>query len=355
MRAVTLTSPGHFALDEHPAPPLAAGLVRVAMRAAGVCSSDIARAHGAAYHHPLVLGHELAGVVLAHGAEVTGAPTLGVPVTIFPLLPCFSCGPCAHEEYARCRDYDYLGSRRDGGFATHVDAPAWNLMPLPDGVSLADGALTEPLAVVVHALGRLGLEPGSAAAGPLAILGAGFLGLLAVAVLRVTHPGLAVTVLGRHPDKLARAAALGAATVGPDTHADVADASFPLVLEAAGAPATFAASVRLAAPGGAVVWMGNPSGDVTLPRGLASQVLRKELTVRGTWNSTYRGASPSDWTRALALMAGTDGAPVRPTRFVTRTVDLAGVPGLLADLHAAKHSGGSTELKALVRIAETAS
>jgi len=251
------------------------------------------------------------------------------------------------EEFARCRDYDYLGSRSDGGFAEFVDAPAWNLLPLPTSVSLDDGALTEPLAVVVHALDRLQVQ----AHQPLAILGSGFLGLLAVAVLRAAHPQLPITVLGRHPAKLRRAEELGATCVPAPEHAAFLEshaARFPQVLEAAGAPATFTGALQLAAPGGRVVWMGNPSSDVTLPQALASQVLRKELNLCGTWNSRYRGAAPSDWTAALAHMAG----GLRPSGFVTSRVDLDGLPGLLGRLHAHKQGDASfPDLKSLVRIA----
>jgi len=334
VRVVSLIAPGELVVEERPSRVLADGEVRVAMRAAGVCSSDLPRAHGGAYFTPLVLGHELAGVV-AEGAGL--AP--GTPVTIFPLLPCFACGPCHEEEYARCGDYSYLGSREDGGFATEVVAPAWNLLPVPPGVSLTDAALTEPLAVVVHALDRLGLP--AARPATLAIVGDGFLALLAVAVLARTRPDVEVTVVGRRPSKLARAAALGARTTTE------ADGAWDFVLEAVGAPPTLTAALALAAPGGTVVWMGNPSADVTLPRDLTWRVLRKELTLRGSWNSRYRGRAPSDWTVALQLMA--DG--LRPTDFVTTTSDLAGLPGLLADLQARKLDPDvPSELKALVRI-----
>ncbi|MCO4774247.1 MAG: alcohol dehydrogenase catalytic domain-containing protein, partial [Deltaproteobacteria bacterium] len=259
MRVVSLDAPGQLRLTERPAPPLAPGHVRVAMRAAGVCSSDIARSHGGAYHHPLVLGHELAGIVQAHG-EGAEAPPLGTGVTIFPLLPCFACPPCAEEQYARCLDYDYFGSRRDGGFASNLDVPAWNLLPVPSGVSLDDAALTEPLAVVVHALERLreSREPTR-----ICILGSGFLALLAVAVLQRSPRDVAITVVGRHPHKLQRAEALGARVVSSAEHEAFFDASagsFDAVLEAVGAPETFAQALALAAPGGRVVWMGNPSG-----------------------------------------------------------------------------------------------
>lgn len=321
MKAVTLMAPGDLRVTEHPDSPVPDGLVRVRIGAAGVCSSDVPRAHGGAYHHPLVLGHELAGTVGDRR------------VVVFPLLPCHACGPCAEAEYARCRDYDYFGSRRDGGFAEHLDVPEWNLLDVPDGVSLDDAALCEPTAVVIHALDRLG-------PGPVAVVGCGFLGLLAVALLR--HSGRAVTVLGRHEAKLDRARAFGADAVAADEAWLTAhDSTFAAVLQAAGSPDSFRASLRLAAPGGSVVWMGNPEQDLALPRDAVSQLLRKEITVAGTWNSRW----PGDWSGALGMMS----RGLRPSVFVTETVDLDGLPALITQYWMRKQGRTSTaSIKGLV-------
>ena len=322
MRAVTLTSPGRFEVQDRPLPPLADGWVRVRIAAAGVCSSDVPRAHGGAYFHPLVLGHELAGTAGDRR------------VVVFPLLPCFACSSCDASEYARCRDYDYFGSRRDGGFAEILDVPEWNLMDVPDGVSLADAALCEPTAVVMHALERLG-------PGDVAIVGSGFLGLLATAML--TFLGRTVTVLGRHEAKLERARSFGATAVrADDAWLDAHEAAFPAVLQAAGSATSFRQSLRLAAPGASVVWMGNAEEEVALPAGLVSQVLRKELTVAGTWNSRW----PHDWAEALQAMQ----RGLKPSTFVTEEVDLDGVGALIGAYQARKAAGASTaSIKGLVR------
>lgn len=298
MRAVVLKADGLLEPEERDRPSPGAGDCRVRIAAAGVCSSDIDRAFGGgAYHYPLVLGHELAGHVQGH----PGLPD-GAPVTVFPLLPCFSCAPCEAGEYPRCTDYDYLGSRRDGGFAESLCVPAWNVLPLPRGVGLEDGALTEPTAVVCHALQRLQVEPGQR----VAVLGAGFLGQLAARMVS----GQTVLV-GRNRSKLARAAGLDGCEpvevvddAALESWCAEREGTFDRVLEAAGSPATFAAATHLAAPGGRVVWMGNIDGDLRLSRGSVSRVLRKELTLVGTWNSSFAGRQDSDWTRALGLMEG---------------------------------------------------
>ncbi|MBN8527318.1 MAG: zinc-binding dehydrogenase, partial [Planctomycetes bacterium] len=77
-----------------------------------------------------------------------------------------------------------------------------------------------------------------------------------------------------------------------------------VTLEAAGVPATCTAAVGAAAPGGRVVMLGNPSGDVTLPAKLISQIMRRELALLGTWNSTFSASGlPDDWRTVLAAVA----------------------------------------------------
>jgi L-iditol 2-dehydrogenase len=354
MVAAVLVDNASVQLTEVPCQPPAADECLVRIEAAGICSSDIARSSDrGAYFYPLIMGHELAGTVVMRGAETPDDLTPGTAVTVFPLLPCFACDACANERYAQCRSYDYYGSRRHGGFAQYLTVKAWNLLPLPDGVGTDDGALAEPVSVVVHALDRLGLVGASqAGTGPLLILGAGFLGLLAVKILRLCAPDIAVTIIDRNAGKLAIAAADGARAIhlaDPrdwDAFAQSHRASFPMVLEAAGVPDTFRHALDLCRHGGQVVWMGNISGDLTLPQSLVSQVLRREITISGTWNSTWRGRELSDWTVALDMMR----QGLAPSRLVDKFVGLDGIGDLLANLAAHKRRQMSYPvLKAVAR------
>ena len=96
---------------------------------------------------------------------------------------------------------------------------------------------------------------------------------------------------------------------------------FSFVLEAAGTPESFRNSIDLTKAGGKVVWMGNISDDLVISKTMVSSILRKEITIRGTWNSNYRGDQPSDWTKVLQMME--EGW--KPSHLVSHFVGLDGL------------------------------
>src|SRR5271157_2155491 len=153
-------------------------LVKVAY--SGICNSDLHRGfEGAAYHYPLIMGHEFSGIV-EEPAE-GGRFGRGARVIVFPLIPCRRCIPCQTGDYAQCVNYDYLGSRRDGAFAEKVWAPEANLMSVPEGVSMQDAALTEPCAVALHGVDKLSIRPGDFGA----VFGGGPIGNMAAQWMRL--------------------------------------------------------------------------------------------------------------------------------------------------------------------------
>ncbi|MFC1715360.1 alcohol dehydrogenase catalytic domain-containing protein [Candidatus Poribacteria bacterium] len=104
------------------------------------------------YSFPLIPGHEFAGEVAQIGEDISTHFKVGDRVAVFPLIPCKECAYCQIGEYAQCDNYDYLGSRRDGGFAEYVAAPVDNLVPIPDNVDFDCAAMAEPASVALHAV-----------------------------------------------------------------------------------------------------------------------------------------------------------------------------------------------------------
>jgi L-iditol 2-dehydrogenase/galactitol-1-phosphate 5-dehydrogenase len=277
--------------------------VLVEVRFSGICGSDIPRAfHGKAYHYPLIMGHEFSGIV--REAPRGSAFAAGERVVVFPLLPCGKCAACSTGDYAQCADYDYLGSRRDGGFAEFVYVPEENLFRVPDRVELVSAAMTEPCAVALHGVEKLRIEAGMSAL----VIGGGPVGLMAAQWLRVRGCS-PVRVADVDAKKLALAEGLGFesfdSAAGDLTAAMQSQGGgMDCVVEACGLPATFLQAVDCAGRFGQVVFMGNIRGEFRVPESDFSRILRNEIRISGTWNSKITPRGKDEWTRVLAFLDG---------------------------------------------------
>lgn len=117
MRAYELHGINDLRIEDIEKPEIPSGWVLMQVKASGICSSDIPRIFtNGTYHFPTIPGHEFSGVVAACGEGVP-EERIGKRVGIFPLIPCRTCPQCRQKKYEMCEHYDYLGSRRDGGFA----------------------------------------------------------------------------------------------------------------------------------------------------------------------------------------------------------------------------------------------
>ena len=308
MQALVLHAVGDVRHEAIPRPKPSAGGVLVRIGSCGVCGSDIPRVFvKGTYRFPTVCGHEFAGTVAEVGAGVTDFGP-GDRVAVFPLLWCGKCGPCEKGQYAQCVDYDYLGSRSDGGFAEYVVAPRQNLVRVPDSVSLEEAAMTEPAAVALHALRRAG---GCSVGDTVAVFGVGPIGLMVAQWARAMGASR-VILCDIVPEKLALAERLGFTDTVNGRQTDPVQAiegltdgeGAHLCVEAAGVPQTTAQALKAVRRGGRMVLLGNPGADVTLPVALLSQVMRREVTIFGTWNSVYSASGGGDdWRTALEAMA----------------------------------------------------
>jgi len=272
-------------------PELQPGWALVKVLATGICSSDIPRIFTkGTYHFPTIPGHEFCGRVEAVRDE-TDSGSVGKRVGVFPLIPCKKCASCQKGQYETCENYDYLGSRRDGGFAEYASVPVWNLIELPDTISDIQGALLEPAAVALHAVKRAGISPNDS----VCIVGSGAIGFLAGQWAKIYGAGR-VAVKGRNEAKRQLAEACGLEYL-----TNIGTEQFGRVIEAVGSEKALAEGILLTAPGGRIVLMGNPDGPRTLSQDEYWRILRKQLTLIGTWNSSYGGLE-SDWVRSVDAM-----------------------------------------------------
>ena len=171
MRAVTfqgLHTPLAFETLPDPTPDPDQVVVKVGF--CGICGSDLHMTEDAAYgcQHGDVLGHEFAGEVVGLGREVTGLRA-GDLVSVIPLKSCGQCAPCSRGAVQWCTNFGLQG----GGYAEYALTMRNQCVKLPTDVSLADGAIIEPLAVALHGVNLSGLQPDD----KVLVLGAGPIGL----------------------------------------------------------------------------------------------------------------------------------------------------------------------------------
>ncbi|MCS7253366.1 MAG: galactitol-1-phosphate 5-dehydrogenase [Armatimonadota bacterium] len=315
MRAFLLDAPSKFDVRDVPIPSPKYGEVLVRVAACGICGSDIPRVmETGAYRHPIIPGHEFAGYVESVGEGVDES-LIGTAVAVYPLIPCGECEQCANNMLNLCENYDYLGSRSDGGFAEFAAAPASNLVLIPSGVSVEHAALSEPAAVALHGLTRAELRGGE----NLLVFGAGTVGLLVCQIAKAMR-SQNVFVFDVADWKMEVAERNGwAKSVSETEIAKGKLGRIDVIVDAAGAPSIFPMALRAADKRSRILLLGNPHDDVTVERMLLSKLLRSELCIVGSWNSVPE----PEWSQVLNWMANGD-LIIEP--LITHRVNLEELP-----------------------------
>lgn len=315
MRAGVLVAPGRISLEERQTPEIGPEEVLVRVAYVGLCGSDMAlfsnggigssRVEGS-----MVLGHEASGVVAAVGEAVCDI-AVGDRVSLEPGVPCGVCDQCMSGHYNLCPDVYFWASLpiTEGTLQEYVRHPARFCFPLPDEVTLPEGALVEPLAVALHALRTSGAGLGSR----VLVLGGGSVGLLLTALLR--RAGAAEIVVSDMADnRLALAQEFGAEPIRADALAaedTVADRRFDVVFETAGAEAAMNEAIRCVRRGGTITFVGYTKSGIAALH--VNDLIDKELTLRSVFR--YRNLYPT----AIALLA-TGELPV--ARIITDVLPL---------------------------------
>jgi L-iditol 2-dehydrogenase len=274
VRAARLHGPGDLRVGEEPEPEAGAGMSLVRVTAVGICGSDLhwwdeGAIGDATLAHPLVLGHEGAGVI-AEG------PRRGERVAIDPAIICGTCRACRDGYANLCYRIQFAGHGETDGMMRELMAwPAELLHPLPDTVTDADGALLEPLGVAVHSadLGHLPF------AGTASVIGCGPIGLLLISVLKAAGASsvLAVEPLAHRREAAARYGADLVAEPGALDLRELVGAGVDVAFEAAGNDEGVRLALESVRPGGRVVLAGIPGDDAITFQ--ASVARRKGLTI----------------------------------------------------------------------------
>lgn len=307
MKAYVLHGINDLQYEDREMPELEAGTVLVKVKAAGICGSDIPRIYRTgAYFYPLITGHEFAGVVSEVGTNVPKS-WLGKRVGVFPLIPCMECSPCQKMEYEMCKKYSYLGSRTDGGFAEYVRVPLWNLIELPETVSYEQAAMLEPMAVAIHGIRRSSVCEEDT----IAVCGMGTIGLFVVMFL-LEMRCKNILVIGNKDFQKETVERLGipaeqfcdARTQNVEEWLDerTGGRGVSVFFDCVGRNEVVLQGINSVSPKGTVLLLGNPASDMNIEKGVYWKVLRKQLTMIGTWNSSFAHDAEDDWHYVLELL-----------------------------------------------------
>ncbi len=294
--------------EERPKPTLTSPYdVIVAINVTGICGSDVhywehGRIGDFVVTKPMVLGHESAGTIVEVGSAVKNVK-VGDRVALEPGTPCRRCTPCLAGKYNLCPDMRFAATPPfDGTLAGYYTSAEDFVYKLPKNVSLAEGALMEPLAVGVHITKQADIKPGQS----VVVIGAGPVGLLCMAVARAYGATkiIAVDIQQSRLDFAKGYAATGTyipQKVSAEENAANIIKEFDLgegadaVIDASGAEPSIQTSIHLTRRGGVYIQGGMGKENITFP---IVALCCKEMTMKGS----FRYGS-GDYALAVELVA----------------------------------------------------
>jgi L-iditol 2-dehydrogenase len=276
MKVIRLHARADLRLHDESDPIPGAGEKMLQVKAVGICGSDLHWfAEGgigdAQLEHPLVLGHEFAGITES-----------GQRVAVDPAIPCRQCELCQHGHPNLCERVAFAGhGALDGALRERMAWDEKNMIPIPDLLTYADGAMLEPLGVAIHAVDLAHLKAGMT----VGVFGCGAIGLLIVQLARLSG---AVTIIAtdRLVHRLEAAGSMGAtkailAEGGAEIQkvmAATGGRGVNIAFEVAGEQEAVDTSIAAVIPGGKVILAGIPVDDSTSFS--ASTARRKGLTIK---------------------------------------------------------------------------
>ncbi|HEX4491127.1 MAG TPA: alcohol dehydrogenase catalytic domain-containing protein [Acidimicrobiia bacterium] len=296
MPAAVYLGDGVVEAQELPVPELQDGGAIVEVSHCGICGTDLHFVLEGMGRKGAVFGHEWSGTLVALGPDARTDVPMGTTVVAADRPGCGRCRSCRAGRPSVCSERaapNFFGGT--GAFARYKHVDASSLLPLPAGVSLRDAALTEPLAVAMHAHTLSGARPDDR----VLVTGAGPVGTLMIAVLRAA--GIDdITVSEPAPLRRERAAALGARVVSPDSLSRApmgrpVDEAFTLAFECSGRAVAAEAALDQLDRAGTFLFLGTGSDA---PRVNHNRVIILEQTIMGSYNYDDHG-----FAKALDLIA----------------------------------------------------
>lgn len=288
MKTLTIHAANDLRVEEHPEPACGPGEVLVQMEAGGICGSDLHYFNHGGFgtvrlREPMILGHEVAGRIVATGDGVTGLAA-GQRVAVSPSRPCGHCAFCQKGQQQHCLNMRFYGSAMpfphiQGAFRERLVADASQCVPTT--LSAGEAAMAEPLSVVLHAA----KQAGDLAGKRVLVTGCGPIGLLAVIVAKAAG-AVQIVATDISDFTLGKATDVGAhQTINVSTTPDglapfgADKGQFDVLFECSGVQSALASAVPVLKPRGTIVQLGL-GGDMTLPM---QAITAKELVLKGSF------------------------------------------------------------------------
>ncbi|ULH14229.1 L-idonate 5-dehydrogenase (plasmid) [Deinococcus sp. KNUC1210] len=312
MKALRIHAAHDLRLQDLPEPEFAPDEALIRLGAGGICGSDLHYyAHGGVgdfrLREAMTLGHEVAGDVVAVGAEVTHV-RVGDRVAVNPSRPCLHCEQCLSGHSNLCPNMRFFGSAArfphvQGAFAELFTARQDQCVVVSSTMSYAVAACAEPLAVTLHAVSQAGPLLG----GRVLIVGAGPIGVLLATSARLAG-ATQITVTDLQSAPLRVAEQMGA-TETVNVREQAPAGLFDVAFEASGSPAGLASALGALRPGGRLVQVGMlPSGPTSAP---LNPLISREITVVGS----FRFHREFGWAAELLGSGRVDVTPILSASF----------------------------------------
>ena len=289
MQALVFSGFDHTAVRDWPEPSAGQGEVILRVSAAGLCGTDRHIADGSyTARSPVVLGHEVAGIVIATGTGVKRLQ-IGDRVSVDPNLSCGACAYCHSGRPHLCEQLASFGVTRDGGLAPYMAVPESQCHRIPDGLATEAAILAEPLSCVVHALDRVHVWSGMTAA----VWGLGTAGIMMIQCLRALGV-TSITGVSHRAEHREKALRVGATAV---LATDSASGLFvDLAVEASGSLSAFESALGSLRKGGELLVYGvaNPEDAASVH---PQRLFRDEISIVSSF------VGPYTMDRALHLLA----------------------------------------------------
>jgi 2-desacetyl-2-hydroxyethyl bacteriochlorophyllide A dehydrogenase len=276
MKTLTWTAKETMSMISRPDPAKRPGWAVLRVSSVGICGSEIAGYLGLneLRKPPLVMGHEFSGVI-EEIEDGLGPNQPGDRVTVNPLVSCGTCRHCRRGNRQRCQQRRIIGIDYPGAYAERVLVPASQCYPVHNALG---GALVEPLACAVRAVGRAQVEKEGSAL----VVGAGIIGLMTARLLRLSGVE-EIALVDTNPGRLRLGELWGATTTEPDLDRLLQNGrggSFDTVVDAVGFSSTRRQSLKALARGGTAVWIGLHESSTEFD---GNALVRDEVSIRGSF------------------------------------------------------------------------